>query len=110
MKIMLEFAMPGAGMKDYATRSAILARQGVYGPDHYFNLVVDKLWKEWDVPALMPKAETARAAQRKIIAQHEKLGRIAARYAVRAAPGTREKDAARIALQQQEDMLSVAED
>jgi acyl-[acyl-carrier-protein] desaturase len=110
VKIMLEFAMPGAGMKDYATRSAILARQGVYGPDHYFNLVVDKLWKEWDVPALMPKAETARAAQRKIISQHEKLGRIAARYAVRAAPGTREKDAARIALQQQEDMLSVAED
>ncbi len=109
VKIMLEFAMPGYLMPDYATRSAILSRQGVYGPDHYFNLVVEKLWKEWDVPGLMPSAETAREAQRKVLAQHEKLGRVAARFAVRNAPSAKDREAAVVARAQQELMLKFGE-
>lgn len=109
VKVLLGFAMPGALMPDYATRSSILARQGVYGPDHYFNLVVDKLWKEWDVPGLMPTAESAREEQRRVISHHQKLGRIAARMAVRREPSTREREAGTVALAQQEQMLKYGE-
>jgi acyl-[acyl-carrier-protein] desaturase len=109
VKVMLEFAMPGAMMPDYSTRASILARQGVYGPDHYFNLVVEKLWKEWDIPGLMPTAESARESQRKVIAHHEKLGRIAARMAVRRAPSEREREASQVARAQQEAMLKYGE-
>lgn len=105
VKIMLEFAMPGHLMPDYATRSSILARQGVYGPDHYYNLVVDKLWREWDVPGIMPAAETARAAQKQILEHHAKLGRIAARFAVRSAPSAKEREAAVVAIRQQNEMV-----
>jgi acyl-[acyl-carrier-protein] desaturase len=80
---MIEFAMPGAGMPDYAARAALLAREGVYGPDHYFEMVVDHLWREWDIGALAPRANAARAAQQALRAHHEKLGRVAARYAAR---------------------------
>jgi acyl-[acyl-carrier-protein] desaturase len=79
-RVMMDFAMPGTDMPDYATRAALLAREGVYGPDHYFDMVVDHLWKEWDIPGLCPKMEPARAAQKAMITHHEKLGRIAARY------------------------------
>lgn len=82
-KIMLDFAMPGADMPDYTIRAAVLAREGIYGPDHYFDLVVDLLWKEWDIPGLCPSAEPAREAQKRLIALHQKLGRIGARYAMR---------------------------
>lgn len=82
-KMMMEFAMPGHDMPGYATRAAILAREGVYGPDHHFQTTVDVLWKEWDIAGLAPSAEPARAAQKRLIEWHAKLGRIAARYAER---------------------------
>lgn len=82
-RMMMDFAMPGYDMPGYTVRSAILAREGVYGPDHHFNMTVDLLWKEWDIPSLAPSAEPARDAQKKMIAWHEKLGRIAARYTAR---------------------------
>ncbi|CAA9246952.1 MAG: Probable acyl-[acyl-carrier protein] desaturase DESA1 (Acyl-[ACP] desaturase) (Stearoyl-ACP desaturase) (Protein DES) [uncultured Chloroflexi bacterium] len=82
-RILMDFAMPGAEMPDYATRAAVLAREGVYGPDHYYDMVVDHLWKEWDIPGLLPSAEPARAAQKTLIAHHRKLGRVASMYALR---------------------------
>jgi acyl-[acyl-carrier-protein] desaturase len=109
VKVMLEFAMPGAMMPDYAARAAILARQGVYGPDHFFSLVVDKLWKEWDIPSLMPTAEKAREAQRKLAIHHERLGRIAARMAVRRSPSTKEQAATSNARAQQDAMLKLGD-
>lgn len=86
-RMLMDFAMPGAEMPDYAARAAILAREGVYGPDHYFDMVVDHLWKEWDISGLNPSADEARAAQKTLIAHHTKLGRIAARYASRRKEG-----------------------
>jgi acyl-[acyl-carrier-protein] desaturase len=91
-KMMLEFAMPGYDMPGYAVRAAILAREGVYGPDHHFQTTVDVLWKEWDIAGLAPSAEPARAAQKQLISWHEKLGRIAARYAARRDGEARSRD------------------
>ena len=82
-KMMMNFEMPGYDMPGYAIRAGILAREGVYGPDHHFQTTVDVLWKEWGIAGLAPQADAARAAQKQLIGWHEKLGRIANRYAAR---------------------------
>jgi acyl-[acyl-carrier-protein] desaturase len=84
-KIMLEFAMPGVEMPGYAVRAAQLAAEGIYGPEHYYNMVVDKLWRDWNVSALSPRAASARDAQKRLIDHHAQLGRVAARFAARRA-------------------------
>jgi acyl-[acyl-carrier-protein] desaturase len=82
-QIMLEFAMPGAEMPGYAQRATQLAAEGIYGPDHYYNMVVDKLWRDWNVSALSPQAASARDAQKRLIDHHAQLGRVAARITAR---------------------------
>ena len=82
-EVMLDFAMPGAEMPGYSVRAAILSREGIYGPHQYFDMVVDHLWREWDVASLHPTADAARAAQKRLIVHHQKLGRIAVRHAAR---------------------------
>ena len=57
----------------------------------------------------MPTAEKARDAQRKLTVHHEKLGRIAARMAVRRAPSVKEQEATGIARAQQEAMLKLGD-
>jgi acyl-[acyl-carrier-protein] desaturase len=84
-RMMMNFAMPGAEMPEYTTRAALLAREGVYGPDHFFDMVVDHLWKEWDISGLDPTLEEERAQQKTLIEWHRKLGRIASMYAARRA-------------------------
>lgn len=82
-EIMLDFAMPGTDMPDYKIREAILMREGIYGPDHYYSMVVDLLWKEWDIAGLLPSASAARDAQLRLLAYRSKVGRLAALYARR---------------------------
>jgi acyl-[acyl-carrier-protein] desaturase len=86
-RVMLNFGMPGATMPDYAVRAALLAREGIYGPEHYFGLVVDKLWQEWDLANLHPSATEARDAQRSLAEYHSRLGRLAARRTARSKSG-----------------------
>jgi acyl-[acyl-carrier-protein] desaturase len=87
-RMLMEFEMPGADMPDYAMRDAILRREGVFSPSHFYSMVVDHLWREWDIPGLLPEAQEARAAQKRLVEWHAKLGRIAARYAARLERGT----------------------
>ena len=47
--------MPGADMPDYAMRDAILRREGVFSPTHFYSMVVDHLWREWISPACCPR-------------------------------------------------------
>jgi acyl-[acyl-carrier-protein] desaturase len=91
-RMLLDFAMPGSEMPDYAVRDAILRREGIFSPSHFYSMVVDHLWREWDIPGLLPAARAAREAQRRLVEWHAKLGRIAARYRLRleraAGPGS----------------------
>jgi acyl-[acyl-carrier-protein] desaturase len=87
-RMMMDFAMPGDDMPWYVVRAAIMAREGIYGSAHHYNMTVDLLWKEWNIPGLAPSAEPARAEQKKMIAWHEKLGRIASRYTARRGDGS----------------------
>lgn len=91
-KMMLNFEMPGYDMPGYTVRAGILAREGVYGPDHHFQTTVDVLWKEWDIANLAPSAAPARDAQKTMIAWHQKLARIAVRYAGRRGNGERSRE------------------
>jgi acyl-[acyl-carrier-protein] desaturase len=87
-RMLMDFAMPGAEMPDYAMRDAVLRREGIFSPSHFYSMVVDHLWREWDIPGLLPQASEAREAQKRLLQWHAKLGRIAARYAVRLDRGT----------------------
>ena len=69
-------------------RDAILRREGVFSPSHFYSMVVDHLWREWDIPGLLPQAQEARDAQKRLVEWHAKLGRIAARYAARLEHGS----------------------
>jgi acyl-[acyl-carrier-protein] desaturase len=82
-RVLLAFAMPGAEMPGYALRAATLARAGVFGPDHYYHLVVEHLWREWDLAGLCPEAGPARAARQRLAAQRQRLAGLAARFAAR---------------------------
>jgi hypothetical protein len=72
-------------MPGYAERDAQLRRFGVFAPNHFFNMVVDQLWQEWDVPGLCPTAAGAREAQKRLITWQAKVGRFAERYSARLA-------------------------
>src|SRR5215216_4836903 len=78
-RMLMDFAMPGAEMPDYALRDAVLRREGVFSPSHFYSMVIDHLWREWDIPGLLPEASEAREAQKRLLQWHAKLGRIAAR-------------------------------
>ena len=73
-RMLMEFEMPGADMPDYAMRDAILRREGVFSPSHFYSMVVDHLWREWDIPGLLPQAQEARDAQKRLVEWHASWG------------------------------------
>lgn len=83
--VMMQFAMPGAGMPDYEQRMITIAKSANYGPEHYYRQVVDVLCKHWDVFNLHPTFAEALEAQDKIRTYHNRLRRVAERAARRAA-------------------------
>jgi acyl-[acyl-carrier-protein] desaturase len=84
--VMLQFEMPGAGMPDYKERIAVMARDAAYGPEHHYRQVIDVLMRHWDIARLLPTYPEARAAQQKLLAQHERFARFFARQRKRKVP------------------------
>ena len=78
--VMLNFEMPGAGMPDYKQRIAAMASDAAYGPEHHYRQVLDVLMRHWDIARLAPTYPEARAAQQKLVAQHERLARFFLRH------------------------------
>lgn len=81
--VMLNFEMPGAGMPDYKQRIAAMASDAAYGPEHHYRQVIDVLMRHWDIERLMPSYPEARAAQQKLLEQHQRLARFFARRRTR---------------------------
>ena len=77
--VMLGFQMPGAGMPDFEGRMAVIAKHAHYGPTEFYTQVIDEMVKIWDIKSLAPDYLPAQEAQRKLIAYHTRLGKIAAR-------------------------------
>ena len=78
--VMLNFEMPGAGMPDNKQRIAAMASDAAYGPEHHYRQVIDVLMRHWDITRLAPTYPEARAAQQKLVAQHERLARFFLRH------------------------------
>lgn len=78
-EVIMKFEMPGSGMPNYQERSELLAAKANFGPAEFYTLVIDALWRYWDIDSLAPSLGRAREAQLKLIKHHQKLGRIAAR-------------------------------
>ncbi len=81
--VMLRFEMPGRGSPGYQERADWAASSGIYGPEQFFEQVIDVLLKYWDVENLHPTYQEARDAQIRIVAHQKRLARIAARVAAR---------------------------
>lgn len=77
--VMLNFEMPGAGMPNYKERIAAMASDAAYGPEHHYRQVIDVLMRHWDIARLSPTYPEARAAQQKLVDQHDRLARFFAR-------------------------------
>jgi acyl-[acyl-carrier-protein] desaturase len=71
--------MPGRGMPNYDQRIAVIAKHAHYGPTEFYTEVIDELMKYWDIAQLQPDYAPAREAQLKLLAYHNRLGKIAAR-------------------------------
>lgn len=79
--IMLRFEMPGRGSPGYQERADIVALHGIYGPEQFFEQVIDVLLRYWDIENLHPTYQEARDAQTKIVNHQKRLAKIAARIA-----------------------------
>lgn len=84
--IIVSFQMPGRVMSDFEERSMRLASEGVFGPEQYYNDVVEVACSFWGVDDLAKDLPEARDA----LARLNKYRRVLRRFAKRlsAAPAT----------------------
>ena len=61
-KVIKEFRMPGHVIPDFSQRSALLASQHVFGPEHFYQDVVEVVCSYWDVDNLAPAQPETQAA------------------------------------------------
>lgn len=85
----LAFAMPGTGIPGFAEHSRAISKAGIYDfRVHHEQILVPVVLRHWavaDRTGLTPEAERARDS---ILAHVDKVGRVAARLAARAAEAT----------------------
>ena len=71
--------MPGRVMSDFDERSMILASGGVFGPDDYYNDVVDVACSFWGVDEVASALPEARVALARLNRYRAVLRRLAKR-------------------------------
>lgn len=81
--VLLNFEMPGRGSPGYQERADIVRTANIYGPEQFYNQVIDVVMKYWRVAELHPTYAEAREAQAKIVKQQSRLAAIAAKLAER---------------------------
>nr|WP_236587903.1 acyl-ACP desaturase [Tumebacillus amylolyticus] len=79
--VLLGFFMPGEHMPDFEDRMKTIAREASYGPQNYYQQVVQVLVDYWDLANLKPSAPEAELARLEILKYCNRLERIAKRYA-----------------------------
>jgi acyl-[acyl-carrier-protein] desaturase len=78
-KVLIAFQMPGYVMSDFEERSLYLAAQGVFGPEQYYQDVVEEVCTAWQVDDLAPSSAEARRALGRLRGYRTALRRMAAR-------------------------------
>ena len=80
-KVIVQFQMPGSVMSDFEERSMFLAAEGVFGPEQYYNEVVEVVCAFWDVDKLAPRIAEGRRALARLRAYRAALARLSRRSA-----------------------------
>ncbi len=79
-KRVTDFEMPGTGIPGFKEHAKVIAKAGVYNPAiHYEKILLPVLTRQWNIQGLTGLTPEAAAAQERIMARLERLGKIAAR-------------------------------
>ncbi|MFT7601339.1 MAG: acyl-[acyl-carrier-protein] desaturase [Acidimicrobiales bacterium] len=80
----VNFAMPGTGIPDFEAHSKRIAKAGIYDMvAHYEQILEPVVMRYWGVPQLTGLSPEAEAAQERIVAYVERIGRVVARTTAR---------------------------
>jgi acyl-[acyl-carrier-protein] desaturase len=85
-KVLTEFQMPGYVMSDFAERSLHLASHDVFGPQQYYQDVVEEVSASWELDAIVPASAQARRALARLRGYRAALRRLALRASGAPAP------------------------
>jgi acyl-[acyl-carrier-protein] desaturase len=92
VQVMMRFQMPGHVMADFQERSAYLATNGVFGPEQFYNDVIDVVCAFWELDQLAPRSPESQRALRLLRTYRGALRRLARRMAVTSSQAIREQD------------------
>ena len=87
VNVLVQFQMPGRYMSDFGERSAMLTEGGVFGPEQYFNDVVEVACSFWEVDALASALPETREASARLNRYRAVLRRIGKRRSASPAVG-----------------------
>ena len=91
--VLISFQMPGRVMSDFDERSMRLAAEGVFGPEQYYNEVVEVVCSFWNVDELAAGLPESRVA----LARLNKFRRVLRRMASRLSAATAISDRVSVA-------------
>jgi acyl-[acyl-carrier-protein] desaturase len=80
-KVLIEFQMPGYVMPDFAERSSYLASHDVFGPQQFYQDVVEEVCTSWQLDAVVPASASVRRALARLRVYRSALRRMALRLA-----------------------------
>lgn len=79
-RVLLGFYMPGIMLEDYNERTEYLARAGIYGPEQFYNQVVQVLWGYWGLDELLNKLSPERRKGLRLEKYRSALIKLAERF------------------------------
>lgn len=88
-KAITQFRMPGRVIPDFKERSALLASEHVFGPEQFYQDVVEVVCSYWDVDNLAPALPEAQEALVQLQRYRAVLRRLAKHRSASAAVGSR---------------------
>lgn len=78
-EVMIRFQMPGYVIPDFRERSAYLATERVFGPEQFYEDVVEVVYSYWELDQLVPRLPEAQRALRRLRTYRAALRRLADR-------------------------------
>jgi acyl-[acyl-carrier-protein] desaturase len=85
-RVVREFAMPGTGIPDFATRARVMAKAGVYDFSiHHDQILVPIVMQRWALADLTGLSDEAERARDSLVSYIERLGKVARRVEERRA-------------------------
>ncbi|MCU1458403.1 MAG: desA, partial [Actinomycetia bacterium] len=80
----LEFAMPGTGIADFAAHAKLIANAGIYDfRSHHDQILVPVVLRHWKLESIEGLSPEAEAARDRILAYINRIGKIARRLSER---------------------------